>query len=378
VEEPLKGRIFEEVLDDGTAKPPPPPAAVRSLTDPAQRDRAGVIWFDCYRLECLISQWYEWLIQAPTSGRSDPTLAFGIANGVKDCVRSLCGLGLFKEPEAQVIEAFPDPDQAPIGTRWYLWPEGSEWMRQSLERLRALEPLREQLWGYIRTLETKPEALLIAGLPPLSVKPREGPRPQVTEPLAPAAPVGTKEDDADHEVAPRAPETEVPAVLPTNPPSTKAIDGQHTPTEATTDPAEQDAELIGDSPEGVKTILPQAQAPAASGAGDPESPVRNDPSATLAAPAGAMTKDQGLGAQETRSRRVRRRKGEATVLLAAAMESLAGKGDWGKTDEEIIATAGISRDSFYRLIRTDESIKRKLSDYRRQTLGPGPVRADDL
>ena len=45
--------------------------------------------------------------------------------------------------------------------------------------------------------------------------------------------------------------------------------------------------------------------------------------------------------------RKRRRKGLAKELLAAALDSLAARGDWGKTDAEIIGLADISRDSFY-------------------------------
>jgi hypothetical protein len=82
------------------------------------------------------------------------------------------------------------------------------------------------------------------------------------------------------------------------------------------------------------------------------------------------------------SGRKRRRKGEASTLLDAALDSLASKGQWGKTDTEILTLADISRDSFYRLIGdgegADEAIKRKLGEYRRQTLGRGPARRDDL
>ena len=115
---------WDGLLEDGTAKPPPAPEAVKSLDATDERRRAGALWYHVFRLECLISQWYEWLLLAPLVGQADPALAYNLATGVKDCVRFLCCLGLFKEPEAQVVEAFPDPEQAPIGIRWYFWPEG--------------------------------------------------------------------------------------------------------------------------------------------------------------------------------------------------------------------------------------------------------------
>jgi hypothetical protein len=77
-------------------------------------------------------------------------------------------------------------------------------------------------------------------------------------------------------------------------------------------------------------------------------------------------------------RRKRRRKGEAKLLLASALESLVDKGQWGKTNTEIIDLAGISGDSFYRLIKEDDGIKRMMEQYGRESLGRGPVRADEL
>jgi hypothetical protein len=76
-------------------------------------------------------------------------------------------------------------------------------------------------------------------------------------------------------------------------------------------------------------------------------------------------------------KRKQRKKGEASLLLTATLDSLAAKDDWGKTDCEIIGQAGISRDSFYRLTKEDEEIRSKLTQYRRQSLGRGPARADD-
>jgi hypothetical protein len=57
---------------------------------------------------------------------------------------------------------------------------------------------------------------------------------------------------------------------------------------------------------------------------------------------------------------------------------LAAKGEWGKSDAEIISLAGISRDSFYRLKKRDDTVKAKLEDYKHQTLGRRPARPQDF
>ena len=284
---------WKEVYEDGTAKPPQAPQAVRSLDDGDQRDRADVIWHCCYRLACLISQWHEWLLDAPLSGCSDPDFAYILASGVEDCVRTLCELGLFKEPVGRVSAEFPDPGRVPASVPWYRWPEGAGWMHGSVERLRRLEPLRDQLWWCIRTLEIKPTTLLIPGLQPLSVEPTDKP-PNATGNASPAPP-------------------------------------------------------------------------------DPREPV-----AMPTAPAAAEPGNLGRGVTPPRKPRKRRRNGDARDLLLAALSSLAAKGQWGKTNVAIFTLADISRDSFYRLKRDNESIDKKLSEYERRTLGRGPVRADDL
>jgi hypothetical protein len=74
----------------------------------------------------------------------------------------------------------------------------------------------------------------------------------------------------------------------------------------------------------------------------------------------------------------RRRRGEASLFLMATLAALAEKGQWGETDRGICHLASISRDSFYRLRREDEHIKKMLSEYGRQTLGRGPARASEI
>ncbi len=63
-------------------------------------------------------------------------------------------------------------------------------------------------------------------------------------------------------------------------------------------------------------------------------------------------------------------------MLHAALESLASKGEWEKTDTEIIDLASISRSTFYKLKLKDESTQQHLLYYRRKALGRGPARPD--
>jgi hypothetical protein len=86
----------------------------------------------------------------------------------------------------------------------------------------------------------------------------------------------------------------------------------------------------------------------------------------------------GNGSAASERSRKRRAKGSAVDLLEAALRSLAAKGLWGKMDTDIIDLADISRSSFYRLAKENNKIKRMMEEYRRRTLGRGPVRVDDL
>src|SRR5262249_34299580 len=110
-------------------------------------------------------------------------------------------------------------------------------------------------------------------------------------------------------------------------------------------------------------------------------PPRSSPPPASPAPAASGVEAPGPPPNPPQPRakpRKRRRKGEARELLAATLDSLAAKGQWGKTDTEIIALADISRGRFYELIKKDESIKRNWEKYQRRTLGRGPVRRSDL
>jgi hypothetical protein len=83
------------------------------------------------------------------------------------------------------------------------------------------------------------------------------------------------------------------------------------------------------------------------------------------------------GGQRARPRK-KTAKGDAALLLDATLDSLSKNGLWGKTDVQIFDQAGISRDSFYRLKRDNDSIKKKLAQYRAWSRGRGPVRPGDV
>jgi hypothetical protein len=95
-----------------------------------------------------------------------------------------------------------------------------------------------------------------------------------------------------------------------------------------------------------------------------------------ATPARATEGEQAPEALVRKTRK-RRRKGDARLVLAAQLQSLADKGQWGETDVAIIRLACISRDTFYRLTGEDGPLGGMLADYRRETLGRGPSRPDD-
>jgi hypothetical protein len=90
-----------------------------------------------------------------------------------------------------------------------------------------------------------------------------------------------------------------------------------------------------------------------------------------------LAKESAEAAKPTVKRR-RRQKGDAKELLDSALDSLISKGDWGKTDQDIITLADISRDSFYRLAHSDNAIAKKIEDYKHRTVGRGPARQEDL
>jgi len=95
----------------------------------------------------------------------------------------------------------------------------------------------------------------------------------------------------------------------------------------------------------------------------------------------ANTNEARVGSPKSRTgaaAKRRREKGTAPLLLAAAIESLMERGDWGKSDEEICYLAAISRSTFYLLLKENQDIKKAISLYRKASRGRGPVRHGDL
>jgi hypothetical protein len=69
------------------------------------------------------------------------------------------------------------------------------------------------------------------------------------------------------------------------------------------------------------------------------------------------------------------KKGEAYILIIAAFQSLADKGDWNATDEDIISLAGVKRSTYYDVLNKNELARHAKEAYRAQRLGRGPERA---
>jgi hypothetical protein len=98
-----------------------------------------------------------------------------------------------------------------------------------------------------------------------------------------------------------------------------------------------------------------------------------------ASPTTTQAKGMGkVGARSTTPKTKRRKKGDAAVLIIAALESLAKEGKWDVTEGDIINRAGVSRSTYYNVINNDSRVKRVVKDYRSRRLGRGPVRSNDI
>jgi hypothetical protein len=154
---PLKSRCVE-LLEDGTAKPPPAPEAIRSMDDPAARERAETAWYYILRLLGLFDQWDQWLRHAAEVLIPERELALRLAEGVKVCVWELHKLGLIKEPVRETVDYFPDPSQVV-----HRIPINKKWIRYSQDRLRFLGKLKGNLSQWAETLEENPGSLKLTG-----------------------------------------------------------------------------------------------------------------------------------------------------------------------------------------------------------------------
>jgi hypothetical protein len=95
-------------------------------------------------------------------------------------------------------------------------------------------------------------------------------------------------------------------------------------------------------------------------------------------PVWKSTKLAGSSPQPHAPKRRRLKKGEAAVLICAALDSLAAKGEWNKSDSDIIRLAQVPRSTYYNSTKTDEMVQRSLRDYQARRLGRGPVRPKDI
>jgi hypothetical protein len=74
----------------------------------------------------------------------------------------------------------------------------------------------------------------------------------------------------------------------------------------------------------------------------------------------------------------RLKRGEPSLLIRAALESLANEGSWEAPEHDIILRSGVPRSTYYDVSAKDPEVKKTLAEYQRRRLGQPPVHADDL
>ena len=72
-----------------------------------------------------------------------------------------------------------------------------------------------------------------------------------------------------------------------------------------------------------------------------------------------------------------REQNDAKEMLIATLDHLNDNKKWGMSQTKIMTLAGISRDTYYRLKKKHEIIRRKLSDYKRNSLGRSTSKRSD-
>jgi hypothetical protein len=111
----------------------------------------------------------------------------------------------------------------------------------------------------------------------------------------------------------------------------------------------------------------------------PTDPASHRPPVEPAAPrAEGESKPPKAPAMPASPKRRRLKRGDAPALIRAALESLAARGEWNKSDSEIIKRAGVCRSTYYHALKADEGVKRSMEEYQSRRLGQGPARRDDF
>ena len=74
----------------------------------------------------------------------------------------------------------------------------------------------------------------------------------------------------------------------------------------------------------------------------------------------------------------RLKRGEPSLLIRAALESLANEGSWEAPEHDIILRSGVPRSTYYDVSAKDPEVKKTLAEYQRRRLGQPPVHPDDF
>jgi hypothetical protein len=83
------------------------------------------------------------------------------------------------------------------------------------------------------------------------------------------------------------------------------------------------------------------------------------------------------GASQPRPSKKRHPIGYSALKIIAVLESFADKGEWNARPAKIKRTAEVTKSTYYHLLRTNKKVMDAMRDYKRRSLGRGPVRADD-
>jgi hypothetical protein len=82
-------------------------------------------------------------------------------------------------------------------------------------------------------------------------------------------------------------------------------------------------------------------------------------------------------AEVLKPKRRRLRRDEIILKICAALDSLAGRQEWGATEERIYTLAGVSKSTYF-TNRDHEQVKNKFEEYMRKGRGRGPTSINAL
>jgi hypothetical protein len=74
----------------------------------------------------------------------------------------------------------------------------------------------------------------------------------------------------------------------------------------------------------------------------------------------------------------RAKKGIPALMIIAALEALAHKGQWDASETEIMKAAGVGKSTYYDVLRRDSRVQKAKDQFDSKRLGRGPVRSSDF